>query len=243
MEGARVSPRKFLFAVLIGLLALAVVPARADTLTFQFTSDHCTGGCTTTAPNMGIITVSQTDAQALTGSVSVDVQLLPGFGFVSTGAGTLDHVNGSFFFRLLGDPTITITDLTPGWSIPNAIGTNQQAAGVYAGDGLSGQFEYALACDVLASGCGNGGSAPKAPPLDFVVTASGLTPDSFNDTLNASGSPFAADVISTTGNTGLIDASSCTNCGGTVPEPASVTLLGAVLLATSISLRKKFARN
>ena len=229
---------RLVLVVFIGLLALAVMPAHADTLTFTFTSDHCSGGCSTGAANMGTITVSQTAGQALTGTVSVDVQLESGFGFIDTGAGS----GASFFFRLLpvaSGPTITYSGITSGWTIPDVIGTNQQAAGSYAGDGLMNQFEYALDCKA-GGACGNGGSSPAPPPLDFTVQASGLTPNSFNDTGNASGSPFAADVLSSNGKTGLIDGSLATTPSG-VPEPASIALLGGVLALTIRKFRRRNA--
>lgn len=221
---------QYLVAGALGLFALAAVPeAYADT--YVFTSDHCTGGCSTGASNMGTITVTQAGAN----SVAVHVELEAGFGFVSTGAGA----GASFFFRLLGDPTITYSGITAGWTIPNVIPVNQQAAGAYAGDGLMNQFEYALNCDPPSGACGNGGSSPAPPPLDFTVTAAGLTVADFNDTGNASGSPFAADVLSANGNTGLIDASLGSVSG--VPEPASVALFGSVLALAVIKIRQKRA--
>src|SRR5215471_3454264 len=117
--------RRFLPFTVLGLLAMAVVPAQADSFTYTFTSDHCTGGCSTGAPNMGTIVV--TDAA---GGVDVTVNLQAGFGFVDTGAGA----GASFFFRLNPNPTITYSNVTTGWSIPNVIGGNQQAPGSYAGD-------------------------------------------------------------------------------------------------------------
>ena len=53
------------------------------------------------------------------------------------------------------------------------------------------------------SGACGGGSSPAPTPLDFTVTAPGLTVAAFNDTGNASGSPFAVDVSCANGNTGL----------------------------------------
>src|SRR5215831_14557982 len=106
---------------LVILLGLASLPAMADTLTFTFTSDHCTGNCLTGFPNgAGLITVSD----LVGGGVSVDVQLPNTWGFVSTGAGTGASGNASFFFNLKTTPTITYVTgtVTAGWQIPNVIG-------------------------------------------------------------------------------------------------------------------------
>lgn len=250
--------RTSLLFTVVGLLALAITPAKADV--YNFTSDHCSAVATgpnagqTCDPTLGGIMGTVTVTDNVGGSVHVLVQLNAGYQFVSTGAGAPQGgVDASFFFRLLpvvGGPTITYSNITPsnGWSIPNVIGTDQQAAGSYAGDGLSGQFEYALACNPPGgvNGCDNGGSNPEPPPLSFDVTGSGVTAASFNDTGDASGSPFAADVISPSGATGLIDASLCTNCTLTTetitPEPASIFLLGGVLVGVVTGIRRKRAQ-
>lgn len=172
------SAPKLLIAGMFGYFALALVPARADiSLVFAITSDHCsnpltglTAGCTTGAANMGTITVSQTNAEALIDEVSVHAALLPGFGFVSTGAGNCSGCTapGSFFFRLLGNPTITYSGIPTGWSVPGGSAPSQ-SAGSYAGDGLKKQFEYALACHdgIAPDACGNGGSSPASNILDL----------------------------------------------------------------------------
>jgi hypothetical protein len=211
----------------LALLALSAMPAQAASFVYNFTSDHCsgTGGCSNNGAlnPMGTVTIADNG----TNDVRVTVQLASGFGFVSTGAGA----GAAFFFNMTNTGTITITNINPSasWSIPNVINGNQQAAGSYAGDGLMGQYNHGLTC----SGCGNGGSNPVPPPLAFDVTLAGLTAANFATT------PFfAADVISSNGNTGLIDASPATP---PIPEPTSIALFGSVLVFTVSKLRRKIA--
>src|ERR1700747_1006190 len=178
---------------LLGVFALAglglalVVPsgARADTFTFSLTSDHCSGGgCLGTATSAGTVTI----ADVSSGVVSVNVMLNSGFQFVSTGFDT------DFGFNLAGNPTITFSGVTSGFT-PVA---NPQTAGSLHMDG-TGFFEYGVNC----TACGNGGSNPQSGPLDFTITAAGLTTASFQQ--NAAGQFFAVDMISgTTGKTGAV---------------------------------------
>jgi len=179
----------------LGVVALAAlgltlaVPgaARANSFTFDLTSDHCSGGCLTGQTSGGTVTVTDVSA----GVVSVDVTLANGNRFVSTGFDT------DFGFNLAGNPTITFSDVTSGFT-PNA---NPQSAGSLHMDG-TGFFEYGVNC----TACGNGGSNPQTGPLDFTITAAGLTTASFQQ--NASLQFFAVDMISgTTGKTGAVDAS------------------------------------
>jgi len=197
--------------------ALAAIPANATTI-YTFTNDHCTGGC---LPFTNSITVTQDGAN------TVDISVTGNFGFVSTGAGGTGASNGSFFFNLLGNPTIAVTNLTAGWSLIST------TAGTLAGDGFSGEMEYGLHCTGTCSG-----GSPTLPPLNFTVTAAGLTEASFNDpglTPANDRAIFVADVIAN-GNTGLVGAT-----GGTssVPEPISLSLVGGGLLALGI-FRKRF---
>jgi hypothetical protein len=202
--------------ILLAVLAFGWgLPALADE--YSLTIDHCTGGCG--APPFGTIDVTQ----AGTNTVQVDVSLASGDKFVNTG------FPGSFAFDLVGDPSISVTDLTAGWSLLSA------NAGSLHFDGF-GNLEYALVCTV----CGNGASHPFAGPISFDVTAAGLTPANFQE-LSVGGSAqvyFVADILGTTGKTGPVGATLITT---SAPEPATLGLMmlglvGATLLRRPRSL-------
>jgi len=193
---------------LLALLGVLAGPAAlADT--YSLTVDHCSGGCGT-GP-FGTIDVTQDGAN----TVLVDVNLTSSE-FVSTG------FPGSFAFDLLGNPTISVTSLTSGWSLLST------SAGSLHFDGF-GKLDYALVCVI----CGNGGSNPFPGPVSFEVTAPGLTPGSFQD-LSAGGSPsvyFVADILGSTGKTGPVGA---TLTSTSVPEPAPLGLLTFGLAAAAL---------
>ena len=70
---------KYIAAILIGIAGLSLQQAKADT--FNFTSDHCTGGCGPQS-SFGTVTLTQVG-----NDVNVVVSLLNGNQFVKTGAG------------------------------------------------------------------------------------------------------------------------------------------------------------
>jgi hypothetical protein len=205
---------KLFMPALLGL-ALAAMPALADT--YSLTIDHCTGGCGT-AP-FGTIDVTQNG----TNTVNVALSLSSGDKFVSTG------FPGSFAFDIAGTPTISVGNLSTGWSLDSS------TAGSLHFDGF-GSLEYALICDA----CGNGGSNPQPGPLSFDVTAAGLTPGSFK-VLSSGGSDqayFVADILGTTGNSGPVGATAVAG----VPEPSELLLSGTgILLLTFFRLRRRKA--
>src|SRR5262245_25323177 len=220
--------KPFLRWSLVGVVVLfvghfAAAPSQAATLTFALTSDHCTGGCLTGQSDGGTITITDIGGNV----VSVNVTLSNNNKFVSTGFQT------DFGFNLIGNPAITYSGVTSGFT---PTGSNPQNAGSLMMDG-TGQFEYGVSC----SACGNGGSNPQNGPLNFTITAAGLSTASFQ--ANASNQFFALDLLSgTTGRTGAVDASP-TNTP-TVPEPSTLALcgLGLALVTVGQTWRKKQAR-
>jgi hypothetical protein len=229
---------RFGLAALIGLFSFAAMPARADVYTF--TVDTCGGGCGSIGT--GTVTVTQ-DAQV--GGVDT-VKVVVAFsnnlawGFVDTGAGQ----GNSFFFNLINSPTIAVEFGSTGWKL-----VSPTAGDVgHAGNGSLTGFQYALSCNYTGGACpGSGGSTPAPPPLIFDVTAAGLTPGSFDKLDTKGDADFAADVkvLSGTGsgNTGLIGAtfSGGGDQQGTVPEPASIVLLGGIMVATLRTFRHRVA--
>ena len=149
--------------VALALLGFAGSPAHAvPSASFDFTSDHCTGGCLNGGVG-GTVTVSETAADTL----HFDIVPAAGFGIIATGAGS----GTSFGFNLAGDPTITFSSLTSGFIV---VGGNPANAATISMNG-AGDFEYGVSCNPPSGACGNGGSAPYFGTLSFDITASGLT--------------------------------------------------------------------
>ena len=200
--------------VALALLGFAGSPGHAvPSASFDFTSDHCTGGCLDGGVG-GTVTVSETAADTL----HFDIVPAARFGIIATGAGS----GTSFGFNLAGDPTITFSSLTSGFIV---VGGNPASAATISMNG-AGDFEYGVSCNPPSGACGNGGSAPYFGTLSFDITASGLTLASLEQ--NGDGQYFAMDVFSPSERTGVIDASAKTPPH--VPEPASLVLLGSALL-------------
>jgi hypothetical protein len=203
---------------LLFLLTLGASRASASVITFQLTSDHCTGGCIPVAgASAGTITI--TDGSS--GVVSVNVTLNSGYQFVDTGFQT------DFGFNLTGTPTITFSGVTSGFT-PNS---NPESAGSLKMDG-TGVFEYGVQC----TGCGSGGSAPLAGPLNFTIT-DGATLSTASFTTNALLQFFAVDLIGPNGNTGAVDASTPST---PVPDGGmTLMLLGGAFVGLE-TLRRRF---
>jgi hypothetical protein len=172
----------------------------------------------------GTVTLSQDG----TNTVKVEVVLATGVGFVDTGAGE------PLLFNITGNPTITISNLTT----PFGIGTTASGGSIHTGG--AGDFEYDIVC---GTACGTGGNAPNRGPLDFDVTATGLTVNSFDSNGTAF---FAADIcrdINTDdrcvsgNNTGVVYAGGPPTTTD-VPEPATLLIFGVGLVGIGVMRRR-----
>jgi len=208
----------------VGILLLAgfAIPSvgLADPITYNLTSDHCTGGCGT-AP-FGTVTLTQIGA-----NVSVVVDLANGppntIGWAQTGAGDFQLFKFNATGVALGDISVTQT----------FAGNNLQAnTGTLNGDG-TGLFAFGISCTT----CGNGNLGITSNVVFQVANAT------IADLIgpNNLGNIFVADVFSSqTGNTGPVDAS-----GSPVPEPSTLVLygLGLTMLLMGQKWRKARVNN
>ena len=146
------------------------------------------------------------------GDVTFLVSLYDGSQFVRTGAG--DGMN--FLFNAAD---IVLGDIFGGGLTA--------AEGPFSHGG--GTFQYG----VYFTGQGTGGSDAMSGPIGFTVYNSTID-DFILD--NGIGEIFVADILSgQTGFTGLVDAS-----GSSVPEPATMLLLGSGILGLALFGRQRF---
>jgi hypothetical protein len=213
-------PRWTLVVAGLVLGLIFVTASKADTLDFALTQNTCTGGCSPSPFGNVLITTNGEP----TGTVLVTETLTGASQFVNTGSGY------ALAFSVNGDPTLAIGSLTAGFSIGNALAGKTESR-----DG-AGIFDYWIAC----SACGNGASSPIVTgPLSFTVSASGLTPESF-EVLNNKGYYLASDVLA--GNTGNVEAIGFTNVMP-APEPGSLTLVVTGLICLLFVSRRRLLAN
>jgi len=198
--------------VVAGLLVVSMLatPTSLHAVTYNFTSDHCTGGCGT-AP-FGTVTLTQNGT-----TVDVTVHLNTGYSYVKTGSGDFQNFKFNGTGVALGD--ITVDAHTPALVA---------ATGAFNGDG-TGNFTFGINCP----SCGNGGSGDFTSDITFHVanaTIADLT------AANNLGNLFVADVLAPNGNTGPIDVS--TGPVTQTPEPASLLLLGIACVGLSAVKRR-----
>jgi hypothetical protein len=195
----------------LGAGALVTVPAAQAQIIYDFTVDHCTGGCGT--PPFGEVTLTQVG-----GNVTIDVHLLSGNQYVKTGAA--DFMD--FKFNATG---VVLADITIDAHTPGLIAQT----GIFSGDG-TGLFGFGITCPT----CGNGGSGRFSDDIVFHVSNATIA-----DLISANslGFVFVADILSgQTGRTGPVAAVAPVSV---IPEPETYAMLLAGLGLLGFAARRR----
>ena len=201
-------------SVVGGFVLLApslVLPTAGHAITFNLTSDHCTGTCGT-AP-FGTVDVTQVGA-----NVNFLVDLANGppntVGWAQTGAADFQLFKFNATGVVLGD--ISVTQTFAGQSLA-------AATGAFNGDG-TGAFTFGIECTT----CGNGALGITSNIVFSIANATIADVTAPNANLNI----FVADVFSgQTGNTGPVDVSVPGPIAGAGLPGLVVALFGMIGLA------------
>ena len=197
-------------------LMLASTPAFADTQTFNLS---VTQVAAFGSGSIGTVTVTENAG----GTLTFTQTLASGFRIHDTTSAQ----HNAFYFSIIGDPAVTITNLTAGFlAINTTAGSNNSAAPFQ-------DFYTAIECNA-ACNVNHG----YAGTLSFTVSASSaLSLTSLRSTAFGGNSIyFATDIINGSGNTGNVGA---IGQAGAVPEPATWGMMLVGFAGIGISLRRR----
>lgn len=175
-------------AVALGVGCMAT-PAFA--ISYDLTVDNCTGGCGS-AP-FGTVTLTQNGS-----TVDVTVHLAGSNSFVKTGAGD----SQAFKFNATD---VVLADITVDVHVPGLVAST----GAFNGDG-GGNYAFGINCPT----CGGGSSGTFSNDIVFHVANAVIADLTHTNNL---GFLFAADILGSTGNTGLVLATPGPIIGGGLP--------------------------
>ena len=170
---------RYSLAALAVVAATAAFPSASHAIIFDFTSDHCTGGCGT--PPFGTVEVTQNGT-----TVDITVDLATGYSFVKTGSADFQN----FKFNGVG---VALGDITVDAHVPALVA----ATGAFNGDG-TGEFDFGINCP----SCANGGAGAFTNDIIFHVANATIADLAQPNNL---GNIFVADVLAPNGNTGPVD--------------------------------------
>jgi len=170
--------RSVLLSALALVAATAALPSASHAITFQFTSDHCTGTCGT--PPFGTVDVTQAGV-----NVNFVVTLAAGYQYAQTGSADFQ------IFKFNGTG-VALGDIVVGAHVPALAA----ATGAFNGDG-TGNFSFGINCPT----CGNGPTG-FGGAISFTVGNATIADVTAGNNL---GNIFVADVLAPNGNTGPVD--------------------------------------
>ena len=206
--------RKTLFVAAASLAAFAASPAMAQSATYSLSVADPAAG-----PG-GTVTVTEHGD----GTLNVVETLLGG---ARIHEGNDNHDASAF--TILGDPSLTISNLTAGFSVENA------SSGTGGSEPPFGTFQTSIVCDAA---CGPGYGGGFAGPLSFTIGAASpltLASRGFNVS-NGQNIYFTSDLVIANGNTGNVGA--VLSNTPSVPEPATWAMMLAGFGATGFAMRR-----